>query len=179
MTLAQESPFCPWAYQKIASSHALIILPYGIQLYAANGKSINTIGIAADVSFQLGGHTLKSNFFVIADNLGAEDFLLGRNFLQTYNVLVGLTAIRVTIMDPTAPRQFKPVHGVSNQDPSFVVPTKEISLGPFERNLPRAQVISQQDNEYRFRNVMIRPCGVHTKCPFVSDDKLTSAESMG
>ena len=87
--------------------------------------------------------------------------------------------MRVTIRDPTAPRQFKPVHEVSNQDTSFVVSTKEISLGPFERNLPRAQVISQQDIEYRFRNVMKRPCGVHTKCPFVSEDELTSAESMG
>ena len=68
------------ANQKIASSHALSILPYDTQLYAANGKSINTIGIAEDVNFQLGGYTLKTNIVVIADHLGAEDFLLGRNF---------------------------------------------------------------------------------------------------
>ena len=43
------------AYQKIASAHALSLLPYDIQLYAANGKTINTIGIAENVSFQLGG----------------------------------------------------------------------------------------------------------------------------
>ena len=34
------------AYQKIASAHALSLLPYDIQLYAANGKTINSIGIA-------------------------------------------------------------------------------------------------------------------------------------
>ena len=92
------------ANQKIASAHALSRLPYDIQLYAANGKTINTIGIAENVKFQLGGHTLKTNFIVIADHLGSEDFLLGRNFLRTYNVLVDLTAMRVTIHDPKAPR---------------------------------------------------------------------------
>ena len=49
------------AYQKIASSHVLSLLPYDIQLYAANGKSINTVGFGEDFSFQLGGHTLKTN----------------------------------------------------------------------------------------------------------------------
>ena len=88
------------AYQKIASAHALSLLPYDIQLFAANGKTINTIGIAENVNFQLGGHTLSTNFIVIADYLGAEHFLLGRNFFRTYNVLVDVTAMRVTIRDP-------------------------------------------------------------------------------
>ena len=68
------------AYQKIASAHALSLLPYDIQLYAANGRTINTIDIAENVNFQLGGYTLKTNFIVIADLLGAEDFLLGHIF---------------------------------------------------------------------------------------------------
>ena len=88
------------AYQKIASAHALSLLPYDIQLFAANGKTINTIGIAENVNFQLGGHTLSTTFIVIADYLGAEHFLLGRNFFRTYNVLVDVTAMRVTIRDP-------------------------------------------------------------------------------
>ena len=121
------------AYQKIASAHSLSLLPYDIQLYAANGKTINTIGIAENVNFQLGGHTLKTNFLVIADHVGAEDFLLGRNFLRTYNVLVDLTAMRVTIRDPKSPRLFKPVHEVSDHEPSLVVSTEKIVLGPFER----------------------------------------------
>ena len=129
------------------------LLPYDIQLYAANGKTTNTIGIAENVNFQLGGHTLKTNFIVIADHLGAEDFLLGRNFLRTYNVLVDLTAVRVTIRDPKAPRQFKPVHEVSDHEPSVVCSTEKIVLGPFERTLVRAQVITQNPNEYLYRNV--------------------------
>ena len=69
------------AYQKIAAAHALSLLPYDIQLYAANGKTINTIGIAENVSFQLGGHTLRTNFIVIADHLGAEDFYARQKLL--------------------------------------------------------------------------------------------------
>ena len=41
------------AYKKIASQHELNLSPYDIELFAANGKSITTVGIAEDVSFQL------------------------------------------------------------------------------------------------------------------------------
>ena len=95
------------AYQNIASAHALCLLPYDIQLFAANGKTINTIGIAENVNFQLGCHSLSTNFIVIADHLGAEDFLLSRNFLRTCNVLVDLTAMRVIIRDPKNPSPFQ------------------------------------------------------------------------
>ena len=149
-------------------------MPHDIQLYAANGETINTIGITENVNFQLGGHTLKTNFIVISDHLGAEDILLGRNFLRTYNVLVDLTAMTVTIRDPKAPRHFKPVHEVCDQEPSLVESTEKVILGPFERKLVRAQVISQHPNEYHFRNVMIRTRGVHKRDPFVSEETLTS-----
>ena len=149
------------AYQKIASAHSLSLLPYDIQLYAANGKTITTVDIAENVNFQLGGHTLKTNIIVNADHLGAEEFLLGRNFLRTYNVLVDLTAMRVTIRDPKSPRHFKPVHEVSDHEPSLVDSTEMVVLGPFKRKLVRAQVITQDPNEYRFRNVMIRPSRVY------------------
>ena len=167
------------AYQKIASAHSLSLLPYDIQLYAANGKTITTVGIAENMNFQLAGHTLKTNFIVIADLLGAEDFLLGRNFLRTYNFLVDLTAMRVTIRDPKSPRHFKPVHEVSDHEPSLVVSTGMVVLGPFERKLVRAQVITQDPNEYRFRNVMIRPSGVYNRSSFVSEDTSTSMGDDG
>ena len=38
------------AYQKVASAHTLSLLPYDIQLFAANGKTINTIGIAENIT---------------------------------------------------------------------------------------------------------------------------------
>ena len=87
--------------------------------------------------------------------------------------------MRVTIRDPKAPRHFEPVHEVSNKEPSLVVSTEKIVLGPFERKLVRVQVISQQPIEYHLRNVMIRPSGVHYRCPFVSEDTLTSVGDHG
>ena len=83
--------------------------PYDVDLYYANCESITTVGVAEDVSFQLGGHTLKTNFVVIIDHISSESFLLGRNFLRTYNVLVDLTAVKVTIRNPITPRTFKAI----------------------------------------------------------------------
>ena len=84
--------------------------------------------MAEDVSFQLGGHTLKLNFVVIADHIGSEDFRLSRNFLRTFNVLVDLTAIKETVRDPKTPRICKAVHEVSDKEPSFGVSAEEVVL---------------------------------------------------
>ena len=146
------------AYKKIASHHELNLSPYDIELFAANGKSIPTVGIAEDVNFQLGGHSMNTNFVVIADHIRSEDFLLGRNFLRTYNVLVDLTAMKVTIRDPKTPRTFKAVHEVSDNEQSFVVSTEEVVLEPFERNVIRAKIITQQSDEFHFCNVMVHSC---------------------
>ena len=167
------------AYKKIAPQHELNLSPYDLELFAANGKTITTVGIAEDVSFQLGGHTLKTNFVVIADHIGSEDFLLGRNFLRTYNVLVDLAAMKVTIRNPKTPRIFKAVHEVSDQEPSFVVSAEEITLGPFERKVVRAKIITQQPNEFHFRNVMVHPCSIRSNSLFDSEDTLTSVGEDG
>ena len=167
------------AYKKIAPQHELNLSPYDLELFAANGKTITTVGIAEDVSFQLGGHTLKTNFVVIADHIGSEDFLLGRNFLRTYNVLVDLAAMKVTIRDPETPRFFKAVHEVSDQEPSFVVSAEEVTLGPFERKVVRAKIITQRPNVFHFRNVMVNPCNVKSNAVFVSEDTLTSVGEDG
>ena len=102
------------AYQKIASAHALSLLPYDIQLFAANGKTINTIGIAENVHFQLRGHSLKTNFIVIGDHLGAEDFLLSRNFLEPLEGLrsQGYTNEKVTVRRYEIMQRF--IEGVRN-----------------------------------------------------------------
>ena len=87
--------------------------------------------------------------------------------------------MRVTIRDTKAPRHFKPVHEVSDHEPFLVVFTEKVVLGPVERKLVRAQVITQNLNEYLFRNVMIGPRGVRNRYPFVSEDTLTSAGEDG
>ena len=57
--------------------------------------------------------------------------------------------------------------------------TEEVVLGSFERKIVRAQVVTQQKDEYHFRNVMIHPCGMYAKCPFASEDTLTSVGEDG
>ena len=165
------------AYKKIASHHTLSLSPYDVELFAANGRSITTVGIAEDVSFQLGGYTLKTNFVVIADHIGSEDFLLGRNFLRTYNVLVDLTAMKVTIRDPKTPRIFKATHEVSDHEPSFVVSIEDVILGPVERKIVRAKIITQQPDI--FRNVTVQSCSIKSRSVFVLEDTLTSVGEGG
>ena len=167
------------AYKKIASQHTLSLSAYDVELFAANGKNITTVGIAEDVSFQVGGYTLKTNFVIIADHIGSEDFLLGRNFLRTYNVLVDLTAMKVTIRDPKIPRIFKATHEVSDHEPSFVVSTEDVILGPFERKIVRAKIITQQPDIFLFRNVTVQSCSIKSSSVFVSEDTLTSVGEGG
>ena len=41
------------------------------------------------------------------------------------------------------------------------------------------KIITQQPNEYNSRNVMVHPCGTYAKCPFASEDSLTSVGENG
>ena len=87
--------------------------------------------------------------------------------------------MRVTIREPKTPCHFKPIHEVSDHELSVVVSTEKVVLGPFERRLVRAQVFTQEPNQYLFRNIMIRPSGAHNKCSFVSEDTLMSTGEDG
>ena len=53
--------------------------------------------------------------------------------------------MKVIIRDPKTPKIFKVVHEVSHKEPSFVV-SAEVVLGPFERKIVRANIITQQLN---------------------------------
>ena len=87
--------------------------------------------------------------------------------------------MKVTIRDPKTPRIFKTVHEVSDQEPSFVVSTDEVVLGPFERKIVRAKIITQQPDDFLFRNVMVHPCNIKSRSIFVSEDTLTSVGEQG
>ena len=56
--------------------------PHRNDLCAANGRTTKSFGITERVLFQLGGYELETNFVVVDDALGLEDFLVGRNFLR-------------------------------------------------------------------------------------------------
>ena len=85
------------SYYRLAVDTGTLMRRYGVDLYAANGRTIKTFGLAGTVRFQLGGYELEKNF------VGIEDFLLGLNFLRIYQVLVDLTAMKVIVRASSLP----------------------------------------------------------------------------
>ena len=91
------------AFNRVAARTGTVLKPYQVDLYAANGKTIKTYGLAERIHFQLGGYELETNFVAVDDAMGVEDFLLGRNFLRSYQVLVDLTSMKIVVRAPVKP----------------------------------------------------------------------------
>ena len=144
------------AYNRIAVHTGKILRPYGIGLYAANGKTIKTFGLAEKVKIQLGGYELETNFVVVDDAMGVKDFLLGRNFLRAYQVPVDLTAMKIIIRAPSEPVWYHAHAQVSNESLSTSVAiAQDIVLRPFERAIVRAKLLADDLEPFMFRTVLI------------------------
>ena len=72
------------AFNRVALQTDVALQSHRMDLYAANGKTMKTFGIAERLRFQLGGYDLETNFVDVDDAHGLEDFLLGRNFLPQH-----------------------------------------------------------------------------------------------
>ena len=144
------------AYNKLAVHNGTPMRPYGVDFYAANEKTIQTFGLAEHVKFQLGGYELETKFVVVDDAIGVEDFLLGRNFLRTSQVLVDLTAMRVIVRAPSQPVRCHAHTQVNNKSLSASVALAQGTvLQPFERTILRAKLVVANLEPYIFRNVLI------------------------
>ena len=166
------------AYNKIASATQIIWRPFDTPLFAANGQLIHTLGVAENVPFQLGGHTLKTTFVVLAGDSGVDDFLLGRNFLRAYNVLVDLNNRKILIRDPLAHK----VHACQYQvmDEKFRVVTHEsIVLEPGECRTTLARVLTDDPDSLIYRNVLVSPAYSSAKRPSVLRDDLAAVTADG
>ena len=142
------------AYNRIAVRTGTFLRPYNIDLYAANGKTIRTFGLAEKIKFQLGGYELENNFVVVDDAMGVEDFLLGRNFLRAYQVLMDLTAMKIIVRSPSEPVWYHAHAQVSDESLNSSVATAEdVILQPFERAILRAKLLAS--NLEPFRTVLI------------------------
>ena len=93
--------------------------------------------------------------------------------------MVNLTAMQVTIRRPYTFRIIKPVLEVSDQEQSFVVSAEEVVLGPFERRILSAEIITQEPNLFHFRIVMEYSCSMKSNSVFVSEDTITSVGEDG
>ena len=144
------------AFNRVAAQTGTVLKPYQIDLYAANGKTIKTFGLAEQVRFQLGGYELETNFVLVDDAMGVEDFLLGRNFLRSYQVLVDLTSMKIIVRAPV-----KPVwHHAHAQvgDTSLATPIaldSDLVLQPFERTVVKAKLITDTLEPLIFQSVAV------------------------
>ena len=91
------------AFNCVALQTSVALQPHRIDLYAANGKTIKTFGIADHLRFQLSGYQLETNFVVVHDAHGLKDFLLGTKFQRAKNVLVDLTSMKIVVRASAKP----------------------------------------------------------------------------
>ena len=108
------------------------------------------------VRFQLGGYDFETNVVVVDDANGLEDFLLGRNFLRAYNVLVVLTSIKTVVRAPAKPVWHHAQAQTGDETLSnTVVLDQDVVLQLFERDVLRGKVVTLDFEALAFRKVVI------------------------
>ena len=169
------------AFNRIAAQTGTVLKPYQMDLYAANGKTIKTFGLAEQIRFLLGGYQIETNSVVVDDAMGVEDFLLCRNFLRTYQVLVDLTSMKILVRAPV-----KPVwHHAHTQvgDPSVatsVALDSDLVLQPFEGTVVKAKVVTDDLEPLIFQIVMLNAVIADTSLQnivFLEDSVATVSET--
>ena len=144
------------AFIRVAVQIRAVLKSYQIDLYSANGKTIKTFGLAERVRFQLGGYELETNFVVVDDAMGVQDFLLSRNFLRAYQVPVDLTSMKIVVRAPVQP-VWHHVH-THVGDSILAVPVAldcDLVVQPFKRTAVKAKVVTANLGPLVFQNVVL------------------------
>ena len=151
------------AFNRVAVQTGALLKPHRIDLYAANGKPIETFGLAERVRFQVDGYELETNF------VGLDVFLLGQNFLRAYQVLVDLTAKKIVVRAPVRHVWHRFHTQVGN--PDLVVPIiadQGLVLQLIERTVVRATVVTNNIESLMFQKVELTfPLRTH-RCNILS-----------
>ncbi len=93
-------------------------------LVAANDTAMKTYGITELMQFGIGGQTYDIAFTVV-DNLGDDDVILGRDFLQRYDVLVDLPKNRITIRNAQQAYSVRAITSVGKVKTNFTAKAEE------------------------------------------------------
>ena len=118
---------------------------------------MKTFGMAGHVGFQLGWYELETIFVVVYDAHGLEDFLMGRNFLGAFNVLVDMTSTKIVVRAPAKPGWHHANAQASDEVlSSTVVLDQDLVLQSFENAVLRAKVITSKLEAFAFRNIVIK-----------------------
>ena len=144
------------AFNRVALQTGVALQPHQINLYAATGNTIKTFGFAEHVRLQLGQFELITNSVVVDNAFRLEAFLLGRNFLRAYFVLVDLTSMKIVVRVPALP-VWHHAHAHTSDEAlsSTVVLDADLVLQPFERAVLTAKVVTSDLDCFAFRNFVI------------------------
>ena len=111
--------------------------------------------MAERLRFQLGAYELETNFVVVDDAMGVENFLLGRNFIRAHQVLVDLTSMKIVVQTPVQP-VWHHAHTHVGDSTSAVLLTldRDLVLQHFERTVVKARVVTANLEPLVFQNVV-------------------------
>ena len=84
-----------------------------------------------------------------------------------------LTARKIVIGNPLTPKLYKPQHQVSD-DFSLLLLGQEVTLGPYERKSVQAKAVTENPDEFAYRNVMLTQQKSPVKSTVVLDDSLAA-----
>ena len=93
-------------------------------LIAANDTPMKTYGVTEFMQFEIGGQTYDISFTVV-DNLGDDDVILGRDFLQRYDVLVDLPKNRITIRNTSQAYSVRAITNIGKMKTTFTAKAEE------------------------------------------------------
>ena len=93
-------------------------------LVAANDTAMKTYGMTEFMQFEIGGQTYDIPFTVV-DNLGDDDVILGRDFLQRYDVLVDLPKNRITIRNAHQAYSVRAITSIGKVKTNFTAKAEE------------------------------------------------------
>ena len=86
------------------------LIPTNIRLAAASQGAIYATGRSPIISLQLGGRHLWMSFLVVENLDESDQFILGRDFVRNFDVMIDLNDGLIRIKDPERKYEKKPLN---------------------------------------------------------------------
>ena len=107
------------------------LIPTNLRLAAANRGAIYVAGITPKTVLHMGGRDLWMSFLVVEKLDDSDQFILGRNFVRNFDVMIDLNNGLIRIRDPDRKHVKKPISRVltdENKVPIFL--DRKVKLQP-------------------------------------------------
>jgi hypothetical protein len=90
-----------------------------INITAANNTKMQVHGLTDVIHFQFGWHTLGVKFIIVED-LGTDDVILGRDFIRMYDVMLDLPRGKIQVRNPGLKYRIAEKHKMDKGEGSYV-----------------------------------------------------------